>query len=120
MKKVIFWLPRLVTIAFILFVSMFALDSFSGDKSLFQQIIDFAMHLIPSVVLTLILIIAWKWEWIGTLVYFLLALLYIYITWEKGQISWILFISGPLVLIALLFLINWVVKKNIQDPKQRL
>lgn len=120
MKKVLFWLPRLLTIAFILFVSLFALDSFSDDKAFWQQIADFGMHLLPSILLTVVLVIAWKWEWFGTLVYFLLALIYIYLTWGKGQLSWILFISGPLVLISILFLINWVVKKNVMDPKQRL
>ncbi len=118
MKKIIFWLPRVLAAAYIVFISLFALDSFSGEKAFSREIADFAIHLIPSIILILVLIIAWKWEWIGTLVYLLMALLYIYFSWEAGHFSWMLFISGPLFLIAFLFLINWIVKKAIRVPEK--
>ena len=59
------WTPRIIVILAILFVSMFALDSFSPELTIWQQIGDFFMHLIPSYVLIAILLIAWRWELIG-------------------------------------------------------
>ena len=52
----------------ILFVSMFALDAFSPGTPLWEQVIGFLIHLIPSYILILILWFAWKNEkWGGLL-----------------------------------------------------
>jgi len=59
------WLPRIICILAILFISMFALDSFSSERTFWQNTAAFLMHLIPSFVLLAILIVAWKWEKIG-------------------------------------------------------
>ena len=63
------WLPRIICILAILFVSMFALDSFSPDLTLWQQIVGFLIHLIPSYILIALLLVAWKWEYVGGIVY---------------------------------------------------
>lgn len=53
--KLLFWLPRILAILFIIFVSLFALDSFS----LPNWPLALLMHLIPSLVLIFIVVIAW-------------------------------------------------------------
>jgi hypothetical protein len=63
--KIYYWLPRVLCILAILFISLFALDSFSPELTFWQQIAAFLMHLIPSFILTALLLIAWKWEYIG-------------------------------------------------------
>lgn len=60
--KIIYWIPRIICILAILFISMFALDSFDPKLTIWQQIGGFLIHLIPSFILALFLIIAWKWE----------------------------------------------------------
>lgn len=60
-----YWIPRCVAILFILFLSLFALDVFSGNSSLGVVIVGFLIHLIPSYVLLLALVFAWKREKIG-------------------------------------------------------
>ena len=60
--KVLHWLPRIICILAILFVSMLALDSFAPGLTIWQQLGAFLMHLIPSFVLLVFLVIAWKWE----------------------------------------------------------
>lgn len=60
-----YWLPRCVAILFILFLSLFALDVFSGNSSFGVVIVGFLIHLIPSYVLLLALVFAWKREKIG-------------------------------------------------------
>jgi hypothetical protein len=63
--KVLHWTPRILCILAILFVSLFALDSFSSELTFWQNIAALMMHLIPSFILLAVLIIAWKWEKVG-------------------------------------------------------
>lgn len=48
-----------------LFVSLFALDSSSSERTFWQNVLAFLKHLIPSFILLASLIIAWKWEKAG-------------------------------------------------------
>lgn len=72
--KVLHWTPRIICILAILFISLFALDSFSPDLTIWQQIGAFLLHLIPSFVLIFVLIVAWKWEFIGGIIFTLIGL----------------------------------------------
>jgi hypothetical protein len=65
---VICWTARILCVLAILFVSLFALDSFSSDRTFWQNIAAFLMHLIPSFVLLASLIVAWKWEKAGGII----------------------------------------------------
>jgi hypothetical protein len=63
--KILYWLPRILCILAILFLSMFALDSFSGNDPFGTKILAFLIHLVPSYVLIALTIVAWKWENVG-------------------------------------------------------
>jgi hypothetical protein len=113
-KRMLFWTPRILSILFIAFVSLFALDVFDGKQSFWQTILAFAIHQIPVFVMIAILILAWRWEWIGAVLYSALGLLYI--VWalfiqthmpSQVILFSILIIDGPVFLIACLFLANW-------------
>ena len=77
MKNVLYWTPRLLMIVFILFISLFALDAFEGDRSILSKIGAFLIHLIPSFILIVLLILSWRREWIGGLAFFILGVFYI-------------------------------------------
>ncbi len=72
--KIIHWLPRVLCILAILFISLFALDSFDPKLPASRQWQEFFMHLIPSFILIIILIIAWKWELVGGTILAILGL----------------------------------------------
>jgi len=72
--KIIHWTPRILCILAILFISMFALDSFDARNTIWHQLEAFAIHLIPTYILILFLVIAWKWELIGGTILIILAL----------------------------------------------
>jgi hypothetical protein len=72
--KLLYWAPRILCILAILFISMFAFDSFDPKLTLWQQIGGFLIHLIPTYILIAILIIAWKWELIGGIIFILIGL----------------------------------------------
>jgi hypothetical protein len=100
---------------------MFALDAFEPGLTIWQQIGAFAMHLIPSVLLVIFLLIAWKWELLGGIIFVLLGLVlspFIYIhnytmnhsVWMS--ISIILLITFPFVVVGVLFILGHFLNKK--------
>ncbi len=68
------WIPRILCILAILFVSIFSLDAFDPAFTLWKQLQAFAIHLIPSLVLLIFLIVAWKRELVGGIILCILSL----------------------------------------------
>jgi hypothetical protein len=112
MKKFIYWLPRVLTIIYILFLALFAFDSFEGDNSIWKKILGFFIHLTPNFVLIIILIISWKREWIAGILFNMLAVFYIVFFWRRFLLGAYFSIAGPLFLTGILFLINWYQRKK--------
>jgi hypothetical protein len=108
MKPVIFWTPRILGILFALFISLFSLDVFSEGYGFWGAILALLIHLVPTYLVIIALIIAWRWEWIGAILF--LGLGGFYLIWTWGEFDWVtyLLISGPLFLAGVLFLVNWV------------
>lgn len=119
--KTLYWTPRIICILTILFVSMFALDAFQPDLSIWEQIAAFFMHLIPSFILTAILIIAWKWELIGGIIFILIGIgLSPFVfshNYSMNNSIWmslgiILTITIPFALVGVLFVLSYFHKKK--------
>lgn len=72
--KLLYWSPRVLTILAILFISLFALDAFHPGEPLTQQLLHFLLHLIPSFVLLAVLLLAWKRELAGGILFALIGL----------------------------------------------
>ena len=111
-ERILTWLPRILSMLFVLFISMFALDVFSEANSILQSILALLIHLVPTYIIVLTLIISWRREWIGAIVYTILGIAYIILAWGKFPISAYLAISGPLFIIGILFGFNWINKSN--------
>lgn len=121
--KVLHWLPRVICILAILFISLFALDSFEPELTIWQQISAFLMHLIPSIVLTVMLIIAWKRELLGGIIFLLIGLgmtPLVYIeNYDKNQsigmsLGIIMSITFPFIVVGILFIFNHYRKKKLK------
>ena len=112
----LYWAPRVMTIIFILFISMFSLDIFDLNLGFWGTIVGLFMHNIPSFVMIVLLIIAWKHEWVGAVGYIGLALLYIISAASRVNLlmalSWSLIIAGPAIIIGMLWGLNWRWKKK--------
>jgi len=113
--RVLFWMPRILSIMFALFLSLFALDVFEPGVSFWSAILGLAIHLIPVYLVIIALVVAWRWELIGALSFFALAVLYIVLAWGRFPWSVYLIISGPLVLIGVLFLLNWFCRDKLRE-----
>ncbi|MFO7815222.1 MAG: hypothetical protein R6V14_05755 [Halanaerobiales bacterium] len=70
------WIPRVLSIIFIIILSLFALDVFSMETSIFQQIGGFLIQLTPPVILLIILIFFWKKPLYSGLSYILLGIIF--------------------------------------------
>ncbi|MCL5431838.1 MAG: hypothetical protein M1484_01920 [Patescibacteria group bacterium] len=97
MKKIIYWLPRILSILFIAFISMFALDVF-GEP---QWLLALFMHLIPSYFLIAITIVAWKHEVLGGFLFLVAGVALLIFTHFEALI-----IGIPAFVIGALFLGN--------------
>ena len=114
-KRMLFWTPRILSLVFIVFLSLFALDVFGGNLGFWQTALALTMHLLPVFVLIVALILAWRWEWIGAAIYAAAGLLYVFLVVTRShpdqpamKVIWILTIAGPALVIAALFWINWI------------
>lgn len=106
-KGYLFWAPRILTILFSIFVSVFALDALSEAEGFTQGLAALAVHLIPTGLVLLLLALAWRWEWLGGMAFAGLAITYVAVAW--GRFPWTTYalISGPLALISALFFLSW-------------
>jgi len=124
--KLIYWTPRILSILFILFLAMFSLDVFdSPNQSAGDIALGLLMHNIPALILLAVLIISWKHEIVGGVLFILAGIAYIAVSafnqleWYL-VISWGLQISGPAFLIGILFLINWRRRKQHKPSENEL
>jgi hypothetical protein len=115
------WMPRILCILAILFISMFALDSFEPGLTIWQQLGAFAMHLIPSFVLLAILLLAWKRELIGGIIFIVAGIClspFIFsMNYHNNHSVWmslgiILLITFPFVIIGVLFIVSHIIKRK--------
>ena len=108
-SKYLYWTPRLLAILAILFVSMFALDIFGQGYTFLETVVGLFMHLIPSFILAIILIIAWRYELIGGILFLIPPVFYICMTAVNVPfliaLSWSLTIAGPFIIVGILFII---------------
>lgn len=122
--QLFYWLPRILCILAILFVSMFALDAFAPGLTIWQQLGAFFMHLIPSLVLLACLIVAWKWEFAGGIIFTLIGLglsPFIYnLNHSRNHFSVgaslgvVMTITFPFVVVGVLFIVSYFRKKSNQ------
>lgn len=114
--KVLYWTPRIICILAILFISLFALDSFEQGRTLWQNLLAFLIHLIPSFVLLVMLIIAWKWERAGGFIFLItgcvLVILYGITGIRNGDnsllkmLGWGMMLFSPFILAGILFILS--------------
>ena len=118
------WLPRIIAILAILFIGLFALDSFDPKLSFIDQIKGFLIHLIPNFVLIVILIVAWRWEYIGGVIFTAIGLglspFLFSMNYSNNHSVWISLgilaaITLPFIIVGLLFIYSHFLKKRNQN-----
>ena len=107
-RGVLFWAPRILTILFALFLSVFALDVFAETKGFLETLTALVLHLVPTFLVVVLLVFAWRRELIGVIAFAGLAIAYVVVMWGRG-FPWVTYvmISGALLLISVLFFLSW-------------
>ena len=96
-------IARILSIVFILFISLFALDVFEQEKWLLALV----MHLIPTFVVIILTIVSWKKELLGGILWLILGIFFLIMSPQ----AWIIYV--PAMVIGGLNM--WVgKKKNIE------
>jgi hypothetical protein len=101
--KVLLWSPRTLALMMTAFLSLFAFDAFSEGRPPGQALVAFIIHLAPAAMV--LAVVAWRWEWVGALAF--IALAAVYANMVRHRFDWILLISGPLVIIGVMYLWAW-------------
>ena len=100
------WFPRILSIVFILFLSLFATDVFLMEGPLFQKIAGFLIHLIPSFCLLFFLLVAWRKPKEGGYLFLILSIIFTLRFQTYKNIYSFLLISLPLLIVGICFLIE--------------
>lgn len=119
--RVLHWLPRIICIMGILFISMFSIDALNSELTIWQQILSLSMNLIPSFVLILLLLLSWKRELIGGIIFMIIGLgfspiIFIH-NFKMNQSIWmslgvISVITIPFAIVGVLFIVSHYRKKK--------
>ena len=119
------WIPRILCILAILFISMFALDAFAPGLTIWQQIVGFLIHLTPSFLLLVALLVAWKWEKTGGIILMVAGLglspSVFLLNYHRAGSIWlalgiVLIINIPFVMVGSLFVMsNYLKKKSLKQ-----
>ena len=109
------WTPRIGVLIFAAFMSLFALDVFGQGTSLWETTVGLMMHLIPTALLLVVLLVAWRWPWIGGVAFLLVAGLFVLQFgggWGDQWSLYLLFVGTP-ALMGALFLANWWLRDDM-------
>ncbi len=99
MKQFLFWTPRVAIIIFALFLELFAFD-----EPIFS--IGFLMHSLPSLVILLTLLIAWKWERFGACLYIFLGIFSVFF-FDQDDWLGVLIVNIPPFIVGGLFWLSY-------------
>ena len=102
-KRLLVWTPRILCLLFAAFISIFAADVFDEGDGFWNTILALLIHLIPTWIVLGVLALSWRREGVGGMMFISLGALYLIKFWGRFHWSACLGISGPLLLIGVLF-----------------
>ena len=92
------------------------------ELGFWETILGLLIHNIPVLILLIVLLISWRHEIVGGIIFTLAGIFYTVMTlkemlndsFEQGMVSAVLIIAGPAFIIGILFIINWLKKRKNQ------
>lgn len=109
--SLLFWLPRILSSVFVVFLSLFALDVFN-EYSGPAAVTPFLINLIPALILLLVVIVSWRHELVGVLAFLAFSFIYVSNVGLDKHWSWYVAIPLPSAIVSILFLLSWIKKKR--------
>lgn len=115
MARALYITPRLAGLIIVLFVSMFALDAFQEGAGAWAMLLAFLLHALPAIVMAVLLVFAWRWEWIGFVAFAGAAVFFLVFFYRDPAqaLGNFLIFSAPMAAVGLLFWANWKWKDSL-------
>ena len=108
LSKIIRWAPRVAALLIIFFVGLFSLDVFGTGAPPLEVLVGFLMHNIPSIVMLVLLIVAWNRPVVGFVAFLIAAAAFaILFVRDIYALPNLLLFVLPILLIASLFYADW-------------
>jgi hypothetical protein len=121
-KRILLWLPRVLAMVFIGIMGVLALDAAERGAGLWGALAAVGIHLIPAFVMLGVLVLAWRWEWVGALLFAGAGVLYAAMVLPRPNLPaetkllWCALVAGPALLIGALFLVSWLKHDELRRP----
>jgi len=68
-KKLIYWTPRIIGILIVALFTVVSFDVFDEGYGFWEAIGALLIHLIPAGIMAGVLVVAWRWEWVGAVLF---------------------------------------------------
>jgi hypothetical protein len=108
LAKIIHWAPRFASIMIIFFTSLFSLDVFEMQASPLELLGGFLIHNIPSIIMLVLLVLAWKRPAVGFVAFLVAGALFaIFFVRNIYALPNLLLFVFPIWLVAGLFYADW-------------
>lgn len=120
-EKMLIWSPRILAILAILFMILFSFDCFEAGQGFRNQMTCFFMHNIPAFIIIAILVVSWKWELLGGILFVAAAFTGSIIFNGFGGNYGVNIIMAPFLLTGILFMIHFFIyvrNKTASDQNQ--
>ena len=118
-SKFTYWTPRILSIIFVLFLTIFSGDVFDENLGFWQTVLGLLIHNIPVLVLAAVIWISWKYEIVGGIAFILAGIAHLIFSIAGETIDpWYVALAISLILdipaffIGILFLVGWFKKKK--------
>ena len=122
-NKLVFWIPRVISILFVLFIAMFSLDVFDGSTGFWGTALALLMHNIPTLIISVLVYYTWKFELLGAILFGLVGISSVVRTiiaqimhpnnvWPIDELMMFIAFITMVMLTSILYYISWKQKKR--------
>jgi hypothetical protein len=108
LDTILIWSPRILVMLLALWLSVFALDVFDEKRGFWKTALAFVIHLVPTWVILAALALAWRWEWVGAILFCAIGLGSLRLVRGKRDRVTVLTMFLPPFAISVLFLASWL------------
>ena len=110
--KILFFVPRILMIVYIIFISMFAFDVFNENQMFLESLIELCIQLIPSIMLSIILWYAWNNQKNGGFLLIGVGVIFTLFFELYTNFTTFLMLGVPIFISGILFLLNYQLKNE--------
>lgn len=111
MERFLYWISRILAVLFIAFLCLFSFDGFTEFTG-WESVLGIIIHLAVPIVVLIGTLLAWKRDLVGTIIFLGFAIYYVGMVGLDRHWSWHLAISGPALLISILFFVHWILYRK--------